>query len=513
MIIRCDQCKTRFRLDDSKVTASGVRVRCSKCKHTFVVSKEVHEDESDHEEMSCKPESSADEALQQDDDTTGDAIEHTAAEQKSCEINHPCETVPASGKGLSDECIPDNENSVEDDFHLFKAKRSDSGTVPSAAGPEDEKVPFQWPVEKEADAHQNRKDDDFEIAVNEDKEGKEVISWGIGDVPSNYKENKSLVEDYRPTDTVEGVTTENPSHSRLSETDGTQFREDFPADSGPEKKEHDSDETDDFSLGYARGSKTVDQILTEKNQPFVVSNVADAGVIGGSSDLPDIPVVQEEKREPSSFTSNAEKGFPSSHSRDGAEEILPPLSITSRRRGTLSLTKVLVGILVIMLFVVIAGLYFFRADLAALNFPGFSSFSKRLITGRWKSEEIAIKNLEGAFVRNNHGGDIFVIRGEAFNQSGKPSSSIRVQGHIYGAKGEVLLSGFAYFGKVLSNERLSVLSVNEVKSLSGNKAGNAPRNLIMQPGKKIPFQIVFMDVPVGAGEFGAEVVSSTTGGQ
>ncbi|MBI5328748.1 MAG: zinc-ribbon domain-containing protein [Deltaproteobacteria bacterium] len=37
MIIQCDACKTKFRLDDSKVTAKGVKVRCTKCQNIFVV--------------------------------------------------------------------------------------------------------------------------------------------------------------------------------------------------------------------------------------------------------------------------------------------------------------------------------------------------------------------------------------------------------------------------------------------------------------------------------------------
>lgn len=39
MIIQCEKCQTRFRLDDSRVTDKGVKVRCTKCKHVFTVQK------------------------------------------------------------------------------------------------------------------------------------------------------------------------------------------------------------------------------------------------------------------------------------------------------------------------------------------------------------------------------------------------------------------------------------------------------------------------------------------
>lgn len=37
MVVQCEQCRTRFKLDDSKVGDKGVKVRCSKCRHIFLV--------------------------------------------------------------------------------------------------------------------------------------------------------------------------------------------------------------------------------------------------------------------------------------------------------------------------------------------------------------------------------------------------------------------------------------------------------------------------------------------
>ncbi len=37
MIITCASCLTRFKLDDSRVSPEGVKVRCSRCKHVFYV--------------------------------------------------------------------------------------------------------------------------------------------------------------------------------------------------------------------------------------------------------------------------------------------------------------------------------------------------------------------------------------------------------------------------------------------------------------------------------------------
>lgn len=39
MIVECEECQAKFKLDDAKVPEKGIKVRCSKCKHVFVVQK------------------------------------------------------------------------------------------------------------------------------------------------------------------------------------------------------------------------------------------------------------------------------------------------------------------------------------------------------------------------------------------------------------------------------------------------------------------------------------------
>ena len=36
MIIACEQCRTRFNLDENLLKQDGSKVRCSKCSHVFV---------------------------------------------------------------------------------------------------------------------------------------------------------------------------------------------------------------------------------------------------------------------------------------------------------------------------------------------------------------------------------------------------------------------------------------------------------------------------------------------
>ncbi|MGB9736147.1 MAG: DUF3426 domain-containing protein [bacterium] len=44
MIVICDKCNTKYKLDDTLLTEDGVKVRCSKCGNTFIVKKPKPED-------------------------------------------------------------------------------------------------------------------------------------------------------------------------------------------------------------------------------------------------------------------------------------------------------------------------------------------------------------------------------------------------------------------------------------------------------------------------------------
>jgi predicted Zn finger-like uncharacterized protein len=48
VIVVCQKCSTRFQLDEARIPAKGARVRCSRCKHAFLVAPPVPDDETIH---------------------------------------------------------------------------------------------------------------------------------------------------------------------------------------------------------------------------------------------------------------------------------------------------------------------------------------------------------------------------------------------------------------------------------------------------------------------------------
>jgi predicted Zn finger-like uncharacterized protein len=48
VVVSCQKCRTRFQLDEARIPAKGVRVRCSKCKHAFFVAPPASHDDTIH---------------------------------------------------------------------------------------------------------------------------------------------------------------------------------------------------------------------------------------------------------------------------------------------------------------------------------------------------------------------------------------------------------------------------------------------------------------------------------
>jgi predicted Zn finger-like uncharacterized protein len=127
VIVRCESCDTRFKLDESRIPARGARVRCSRCKHAFFVvppgatpEEVVHEIAEDAaHERTRPPEPSWD----LDEATTGGAGSKGQAARPA-----------ASSVELAAGESEDNEWRFEDEVRGFDAGDSALEVVPPSLG-------------------------------------------------------------------------------------------------------------------------------------------------------------------------------------------------------------------------------------------------------------------------------------------------------------------------------------------------------------------------------------------
>ena len=199
------------------------------------------------------------------------------------------------------------------------------------------------------------------------------------------------------------------------------------------------------------------------------------------------------------------------------EEELPPLSISSRRKGRSILTVSIVAFCVLVILALsAAGLYLLQSGPAALQ--RFDKLGLGFVP-KWFGIEtpedgrITIRNPVASFYQNREAGEIFVVTGEAVNSYRKARASIHVKVSLFDKNGAVLVQKTAYCGNRLSKEQLATLPMAQIESIMNNQFGDSLANLGVKPGQSIGFVVAVPNVPKEAADFGVEVVGSTVAGQ
>ena len=116
------------------------------------------------------------------------------------------------------------------------------------------------------------------------------------------------------------------------------------------------------------------------------------------------------------------------------------------------------------------------------------------------------------FLENVNAGQIFVIEGEVVNESAVPVSFILLEGKLYGADNSVAQSQRCFCGNVLQREQLVQLSITEIQNSMMNREGKDLSNVHLLPGKRVPFMLVFHNLPEldALSDYSIEVISAKT---
>lgn len=434
MIIQCEKCKTRFKLDDSRITDSGIRVRCSRCSHTFVVRREAPDEDSDFESIlqglgGNEPSGKEDE----DADRTGGfpsakTEEPFSSQTEELSEDEPLTDEPLAGGGFSSDSLLCDEEDQE----------PDSSPINSQTDIEEEEAePEQAEIHRQSFSDSLRK--------------------GVG----------------------------LPQFQMSSVSDATEKT--------PDLKTGGTDS--DLSSLFERPPVQNNPPLDEEPESSISFPVTEE------------PLESESVKDPAESLSIRQRIWPVADSKDEEEvdDNLSPLSITSRRKGSPFL-PILMGVLLVL---VLGGAGFYLVSVHSGGWADLLPESVKALLGLGKKAGslVEIRSLEGAFLSNREAGEIFVMKGDAFNISSKPLTTIQVKGKIYGAKGEVLAQQTVFCGNVLSGEQLAVQPYSSMVKVMGRQFGETLANFLVQPGKGVPFEIVFKDVPRGAKDFGAEVMS------
>ena len=115
-----------------------------------------------------------------------------------------------------------------------------------------------------------------------------------------------------------------------------------------------------------------------------------------------------------------------------------------------------------------------------------------------------LRNVIGYYESGVASPRILVIKGQVANLSKADKSGIRVHATLLDNTDAVLVQQAVYAGNVLSGERIRKGDRDTLSKALGNRFGEGLANMSVAPGKAIPFMVLFFDAPANMDSYKLE---------
>ena len=119
-------------------------------------------------------------------------------------------------------------------------------------------------------------------------------------------------------------------------------------------------------------------------------------------------------------------------------------------------------------------------------------------------------DINSKFVDNASVGKLFVVSGKVKNGYSENRGMITLAGRIFSTGKVPANLERVYCGNIMSDLELANLEWDKIKSRLSNRLGDNRTNVKIEPGKSIPFMVVFSNLPEDLEEFTIEVTGSTS---
>lgn len=180
----------------------------------------------------------------------------------------------------------------------------------------------------------------------------------------------------------------------------------------------------------------------------------------------------------------------------------------SAKASPVARPKILAGAAVALIVILIA-VFWLAADRKTSSPPGAGG-SKTGTQPEMPTVTI-LENTQAYFLENPQaGGQIFVIQGEVSNESKGFASFVLLEGRLYKTGNEMVQSQRCYAGNLMTRSELTKLSVNEIQDRMMNREGKDLMNVRISPSRRVPFMLVFHNLPEFStlSDYSVEVVSA-----
>ncbi len=504
MIITCDKCNTRFSLDDALVKATGTKVRCKQCEHVFDVypsGKPAFDDKVDVEISGLEMENKSLSA-----EKGGDVPGHKPGGiDFDFEFEESDQESQDADKGLE---LEDGELQFELEMESGGQTRDKGLQMELDTGDEDLKLELESSGREPEDALTPKADDEeeeFEL----DLDLEPVEFKGSEPEKGAFEEEIDISEIEKMLESEE----EGPEPAggdEDTELDLELDLEDEEAMESASSLEEDTAEEEGFDINLSlEGEPETDFAPTEpvdsKNRPVQFPKKKDAEV------EPEEPLVMADKERPAVQPPSFDIGTLAEPevAQDAEEEEEAPYSIGSYQPETHRGSRLPVFLLVILLLAGAGYGAFWLMQNKGIKIPVISQLFTTSAADKTGNLNISTTEVASRFVTTAKQGRLFVITGKARNDYAEARSAIKITAKLY-APGKVLVATQSVFcGNFLSNLELESLDIETIQKILQNPSGDNYSGDRVEPGKEIPFMVVFSSLPDNLDEFTVEVEGSS----
>lgn len=463
MIIQCDKCATKFRLDDSRITPSGVKVRCTKCDNVFIVTPPPPPEEVQVEELF---------GVAPGDDRGA----RPAAPQAKTQTPKKKE----EDKRLSFDF--DSEVTRED---IFKTPADDGAQDNGKGFGFDQGLP---PEQKSAEGHKLSLDDlDFSFSEDRSNEKKDEDKWETSeeeDDPFSRAFDKPLSDE--PLDNREDSGAD--LNAGTEKDDKTELDFNFGEFEAESPKPSAAWPDEDTEANEAEPEKPA--VAAENVIPF--SAAASAYAKDGKAGAPAKSGADEPAEEEEAFKTILSKtverdepiSFEAPDEEEEEEEDLRAPHRASQPR---------MGLIIAALVVVLGG--------GLIYFTGVIDKLTHILMPPAEVKVVEIESIKGFYEENKNFGKLFVIDARIKNITDTPQEIKAASGVIYNDSGDKIAEKSVSPGRILAIDDVRNLQKEELE-----RAFRDPSGGIIPAKGSVPVMVLFIEVPEGLSEFGLDIV-------
>ena len=499
MIITCNECDTRFNLDESLLKQTGSKVRCAKCNNIFTAYPSSLSEESG---KSGEVETKSGAAI------TGEGIESNEqykVEESAIEFQEEIdfsdidnflemntelknEKEPKELDLEIDETLaePETELELESDDKI----RPEISAEDESEGIDDEESDLELELELDEPSAETKFEIDFELDMEPELHTENEIDETLAEPETELEleSDDKISPELNAEDEPEGIDRE--PETKLEESKQKDEESDLELDMELDEPSAETKFEVDFELDMEPEidkNKQEDIDQDETIEKYTAAKIAEEKENSKTFNLGTLSDEQENEKGASIEESKSQK---------------------TAAKKRISNKKPILLLLVATL--LIGGAYgtYVLLESIGIKIPFVVSNLLKPEVQDAGNLKIYISDINNKFVENSKIGKLLVITGKAKNEYSDARSYISIISKLY-TKGKILSkTKTVYCGTVLAELDLINMELDSINNRLSNRFGDNKSNVRVKAGATIPFMVVFDDLPENLDEFTIEVAKS-----